>query len=136
MILSTQRKPQVSRLRQNEYKKSSSIILSLPAVSSFDKSLLQDTVLTQPTGFLHCSRCALSPLVPRKFLSGSRECTAARAPLLRLSEPGGAVASPRTEPPFFTPSLLPFICPIPPASPLPPPGLQRSLLHVVTNTES
>lgn len=109
----------MSRLRQNGYKKCSSIILSLPAVSLLDKSLLQDTVLTQLAGFLHCSHCALSSLAPRKFLSVSRECMAACAPFLRLSEPRRCCGISS----FFAPSFhLPHPACLPPPSHWPPEG--------------
>lgn len=68
-----QRKPQVSRLRQDRYKRGSSITLSLPAVSLFSETSLPDKVLTQLTVFLHGSHSALSPLAPPKCPSVSRE---------------------------------------------------------------
>lgn len=69
IILSTQTKPQVRRLRQNGHKKSSSILLSMPIVYLFGEFLLLDVVLAQLTGFVHCICYDLSPLALTKCLS-------------------------------------------------------------------
>lgn len=86
--------------------------------------------------FLHCGHRALSPLAPRKFHSVSREVRAygsscPSAPPVSASAVLWCLSalSPHS-------SLLSFILPIPSASPLSPAGLQRGLLHIVTNAVS
>lgn len=116
----------MSRLRQSGYKKGSSIILSLPAVSLFSRPLLSDTVFSQLTGFLHRGHCALSPLGPQKIPLCQQRHLSLRQ-LLPLCSAcqclGCAVVSLCTEPSFFTPFFHPPhpIC-LPPLSCWPPEG--------------
>lgn len=122
-----QRKPQVSRLRQDRYKRGSSITLSLPL---FSETLLPDKVLTQLTIFLHGSHGALSPL-PRPLLQNA----------LLSTERSGFMADP-IHPLCYSSSALSsvsspaFHLPHPAHRPHPPASLRRGLPNIVTDAAS